>query len=189
MNASFARYTGAPSRTSTGPPPIASATVRPVRLEDEPQRHRRADCASACSFAAALPRATSTAVPGAIRTEEPVCETLRHGTDEVGVRCRRRKGAEHDGERARDARRRRAPVGREERDPVRSRAPCSGSSARVAARVPRQVPRNLTRRTSSSAVERDPRARARRVRRGGEHTVAKEDPARLARRPRRRSRR
>ena len=52
---------------------------RPVGLEDERSVSVVPGAASACSFVAALPRATSTAVPGWIRTEVPDA-ALRTGT-------------------------------------------------------------------------------------------------------------
>ena len=64
VKASFDLYTGTPSRTRTGPPPIASDTTAQSGVS--PSRSVTTDpgCASTWSFVAALPRATRTALPG-----------------------------------------------------------------------------------------------------------------------------
>ena len=68
MNASFERYTGFPLRTRIGPPPIASETVPQPGWRISRSVTVVPIGASAWSFVAAIPRATSTAVPGAIAT-------------------------------------------------------------------------------------------------------------------------
>ena len=101
----------------------------------------------------------------------------RHGNREVGVGGRERERAEHCDERARDARRRRPPVGREERDPVRARRLVEEVEGATLSRpTPGSAKADLAH--VEQSVQRDPRARPRRVRRRREHAVAEKDPAR-----------
>src|SRR4029079_14818525 len=71
VNASFALYTGTPSRTRTGHHPIASDTTAQSGVSTSLSVTTDPGWASTWSFVAALPRATRTALRGWMRTEGP----------------------------------------------------------------------------------------------------------------------
>ena len=167
MNASFDRYTGASEQHRAAADRICDG--RPVRLENEPERHCRPGLGLGLSFA-----------PAARGNEDG--RTGRDGNRRSGRRLspeprdrrrgRRRERSEDDGDRALDPRRRRAPVSREERDPVR---PGSLVQEVQGASLPGATPaaRNRTLRTSSRpssvipALDRDEFGGWRAHRRGG----------------------
>ena len=100
-------------------------------------------------------------------------------SDDVGVRNRGRERSEDDGEGALHSRRRAAPVGGEERDPVLARRIVEVVERSA---LPRSTPRSeeLHAADVERPVEADADARALAVRRRDEHAVANEDPGRPA---------
>ncbi len=132
--------------------------------------------ASDASRCAAEPRATSTAVPGAIGTDA-LMPRVRDAREEIGVRERTVERRERHCERPGHARRRRPPVRREDGDAVRLGRLVEGveePALTEAAPAPGE-PHLLH---VEKAVQRDARARAVRARRAHQDAVAHEDPAR-----------
>ncbi len=147
MNASLARKTGTPSRTRTGPPPIASLTVSHPGWRISRTVTEVPAGASAESFWAAVPRATSTAVPGAIGTD------AFWMTPETPAKWSTFGVAASNGERITET----APGMRGVDGPqsgVKIEMPFASGASLNALRAlrwlsPRQVPKRRTRRTSS----------------------------------------
>ena len=178
VNASWARKTGPPLRTSTGPPPTAFVTpVHSGRKISRRVRNVPTGDSSSSRWPGGAARDEHRA---ALRDRRAAAGgDLDHRPDEVGVRRRRRERRDHDLGHARLDRRGRPVGAREERDAVRPRR-----LVEVVQRPPLAEPAPGAEELDPAHVERalgsDARAGAVAVGRALDDVVAHQDAARPA---------
>ena len=182
MNCSSACWTGLPSRTRSGPPPIPSARVVREAGDAELDGDLRSD--RRLGQQPPAPEAPRLEDGASRRHERPA--VAAHGRDRSGegaVHERRREPAEHDLDRAGHPRRH-CPPARACRAPTPGRLEQRLVHGRQAdARGPSpacQEPAKRQRSTMQPAVKGDAECRRGRSSAGREHAVAEEHPARPA---------